>query len=494
MKMGRRGHRILHAIHKYAGLTACLWLLVLGVTGVLLDHHEWRWLNQNSVPASWTSAQIGRLVPGTVMRHIVVEQGAIFGASERGAWLSRNGGGNWRPVRFDGIAGQPQVHGVVDLGGSGFAGAHLATDDGVWRLSAEGAAATRFAMAGERVTAISAGHDPGSLVAVLDKSRLVRVGLADGRTEAIAIASAVVGLSETVPLNRFVMELHFGRGLLPGQWSIWLNDLGGVALGVLALSGFGYWWIRRPGRRKGLSMKAQRGAIRWLFRAHGPVVGLIAALPILLLSLTAIPLNHIYGFIAWAKPHALSRSALPPAYKAVSLDHEIDGVAAWPGQAGRLSIATRFGVLESRDNGRSWRTDLSLPVPIGAPGANVFRVEDRVFAGFGGGDNFVRGRAGGWSRLDGPTTAITSASLTQDGEWWIKNSKAIYREKGQAFAESGVDFKQAAVGTPLFLFLADVHAGVIFHEQFKWLNDLFAVLAVLLALSGPIIWLRRKWI
>ena len=41
--------------------------------------------------------------------------------------------------------------------------------------------------------------------------------------------------------------------------------------------------------------------------------------------------------------------------------------------------------------------------------------------------------------------------------------------------------------------MADVHAGVIFHNQFKWLNDLFAVLAITLVISGPVIWWRRKW-
>ena len=54
--------------------------------------------------------------------------------------------------------------------------------------------------------------------------------------------------------------------------------------------------------------------------------------------------------------------------------------------------------------------------------------------------------------------------------------------------------RNAASGTPLFLMMADLHAGVMIHDQFKLLNDVFAVLAVLLALSGPLIWLKRKWI
>ena len=59
--------------------------------------------------------------------------------------------------------------------------------------------------------------------------------------------------------------------------------------------------------------------------------------------------------------------------------------------------------------------------------------------------------------------------------------------------ESGIAFKHAVEGTSLFLFFADVHTGVIFHNQFRWLNDLFAILAITLVISGPVIWWRRKW-
>ena len=52
--------------------------------------------------------------------------------------------------------------------------------------------------------------------------------------------------------------------------------------------------------------------------------------------------------------------------------------------------------------------------------------------------------------------------------------------------ESGIAFKHAIEGISLFLFFADVHT-VIFHNQFMWLNDLFAILAITLVISGPVI-------
>ena len=170
-------------------------------------------------------------------------------------------------------------------------------------------------------------------------------------------------------------------------------------------------------------------------------------------------------------------------------------VAAWPGQPGRLFLGTRYGVLETLDNGRTWTTGIALPGLIAEPGGNVFRTEDRIFAGFGGAKNYVQypGR-NGWQKIDGPKTAITSAARLGD-RWFIKNSKAIYVGAGDAakHVESGIGFKHAIEGTSLFLLMADVHTGVIFHNQFKWLNDIFAILAITLVISGPVIWWRRKW-
>ena len=123
-------------------------------------------------------------------------------------------------------------------------------------------------------------------------------------------------------------------------------------------------------------------------------------------------------------------------------------------------------------------------------------MEDRVFAGIGGGANLVRGPGdGAWQKFTGPSAAITSAS--RDGtRWFVKNSRSIFVADGNstALADSHISARSAAAGTPLFLFMADLHAGVLISEQFKWLNDLFAVLAVALSLSGPLIWLKRKWI
>lgn len=493
--MKPKTYRSFRTVHKWAGLAAAAWLFVLGVTGVMLDHHEWRWLNQNSVPFNWTSDRVANLVPGTAIRHIAGQNGRLVGASERGAWYSDDGH-NWTAIDFDGMDGQPQTNGIQTLAGGGFAQTWLATDEGLWKLSTDGSQATAAGLRSKHLTALSAGATDDELVAVADKSDIIRLDLPSGEATQLDIKADVTGLSDTVPFHRFVMDIHFGRALLPGNWSVWLNDLGGTALAILSLTGVLYWFVTRSGRRRGISMKTQRGLMRWLFRGHAPVIGLLGLVPILYLSLSALPVNHIYGFLDWAEGKELERSSLPAAYQAASFDHEIEGVVAWPGEPDRLSLSTRFGVLESRDNGRSWRTDRSIPLEPGAPGANIFRVGDTVYAAFGGENNFARVRGSAdWTQLEGTTFALTSGTQVGD-TLLLKNSRAIYSgtRVDAPFIETAIDYQAAAPGTPLFLYIVDIHVGLVIHSEFKWANDLFAFLAFILALSGPVMWLKRRWI
>ena len=41
--------------------------------------------------------------------------------------------------------------------------------------------------------------------------------------------------------------------------------------------------------------------------------------------------------------------------------------------------------------------------------------------------------------------------------------------------------------------MADVHTGNTFHSEFIWVNDLVALMAIILAITGPLAWWKRKW-
>ena len=57
-------NRALLTLHKWAGLAAGAWLLVLGVSGILLDHDEWRWQRQMTVPRVMAFHESGAVAAG----------------------------------------------------------------------------------------------------------------------------------------------------------------------------------------------------------------------------------------------------------------------------------------------------------------------------------------------------------------------------------------------------------------------------------------------
>jgi hypothetical protein len=48
-------------------------------------------------------------------------------------------------------------------------------------------------------------------------------------------------------------------------------------------------------------------------------------------------------------------------------------------------------------------------------------------------------------------------------------------------------------GTPWFSWMLRVHMGTIFWSEWRWVNDVFATLAVFLSVTGLIRWWRQKW-
>ena len=86
--------------------------------------------------------------------------------------------------------------------------------------------------------------------------------------------------AETVTLYRFLFDLHFGYGLLSRKWSTWINDFGGIALSVLALTGFLAWYLKRRWRRAGFRLGQIGGDLFCQpIPNHAPVIGVLGVVP-----------------------------------------------------------------------------------------------------------------------------------------------------------------------------------------------------------------------
>lgn len=484
-------------LHRWAGLALGVWFLLLGATGVVLGHPEWRWVWHRTVPETWLSPHLGRLLRGTVMRYVEIDAAQptrLVGGSERGMWRSEDAGVTWQPVTFDGEARAPQVLALVGSPRGTLDGIWIATDDGLWRTTADGRRAERIALRGRYLNSVAPGSGPNELVAVADRSELLRIDLA-APTQPIATALdrvTVTGLPNTVDLFGFIFDLHFGEALLQRAAALRVNDLAGVALIVLPISGFVYWLLPRRWRKRRTDAdgnRARRSTMNWLYRAHAPILGLLVVLPLLLLGITGALLTQVEWLDSWAKKIELSRTSLLWTYRFEDLSTEVRQVVTYPNEPQRVSIATRLGVLHSVDGGRVWQRDAALP----ASAFNLFREGDTVFASLRSGQHWYRiDSAAGWAAFSGPSTAATSAVRLGDA-WVVKNSRGFWR--GDLAAPLTLSEYQipTLTGATAFLFLVDLHVGYFFSEHFKWINVLAGLLAVLLAVSGPVLWWRAKW-
>ena len=97
-----------------------------------------------------------------------------------------------------------------------------------------------------------------------------------------------------------------------------------------------------------------------------------------------------------------------------------------------------------------------------------------------------------WQPMSGIPTIIYDAEFFDQG-LMIKNSRGFFREK------ENYDFEMDEMKHPdlraatLYLFMIEIHTGNAIHPQFKWISDIFTIMGIIMVITGPILWWRRKW-
>ena len=80
-----------------------------------------------------------------------------------------------------------------------------------------------------------------------------------------------------------------------------------------------------------------------------------------------------------------------------------------------------------------------------------------------------------------------------DEELYVMNGPTVLRgtlSSGLAVTEFPLPHMDT---TPLMLLMFDLHSGDLIHPNFKFVLDALAVGTVLMIITGPILWWRRKW-
>lgn len=495
-------------LHKWAGLLAALWLAVLGTTGFLLDHRDWRWMWQAKVDAGWLPEQLVKTADNAVARIIRANPENTshrLAGSPRGLWRTEDGGKNWQRPLFEGYgARQPQVFSIEADPELGWRRLWVGSDDGVWLSLDEGRTLRPFALPGARVTSLALSGSPGELLGVHERSRIFRLPTTgENVPQWLELSAPAPGaMPERLSLSRWLLDLHTGKGLLSQFASGLINDFAGLAWLVLAISGLLYWLTVRRWKRNRRVPEGGRRILAWLVNSHSSIVGVCAAVPILYLAISGIYYGHFADLSPWAKTVMVGREWQMPAYSPSSWDGWIEGAATYPNEPDMISVGTRLGLFTSRDSGRTWVLEAVSGVEMDAA-RKVIRIGDGVFVPNGmaapvymrqGGDEWMKvHRFEAWVGRHLPAEVMPWS----EGKLAWRHGRDLYITD---FSVSEIETSQAKLslpkddGVPWFYVISRLHSGVLIHPQWKWVNDLFALLALTLVATGLVRWWKRKWL
>ncbi len=502
MAVTARRRITLNKVHKWAGLVAALWLAVLAVTGMMqLNRQQWRWqwasgpsigesIAEHDDKYLWRHNQVNPADP-----QMRVTSGAI------GAFLTRDGGKTWARLPF----GNEVLRNVSALEASGSGDAwsvHAGTDDGVWRLDA---ASTRFVpegLQGKSVNSLGLGN--GRMVAAVGMSQLFEQRSAGTGWRPVTLSSLPADAgSSTVDLGRWLQDIHLGRGLFGGMidWLLW--NVVAFGLLLMSLTGIAYWAVMRWCNRARLRPKEQRPtsasmrkaqkAIQWSFRVHAMVVGIVLALPLMLVFLTGLYQDHRGDVQMMFRKISVPSALLPPAYRGAGWRGQLMNVAlAQDAQGELLAVGNRHGMFMSRDMGRSWKREDSFKGPamrlrkIGeelyVPGRMMRRVQVR--------------KDGAWKELavPKPVVMVNEMSAGPNGTIWWTRGDTIFRTSMDGQMRGKGKNAVPHIGyLPWASFAAELHEGALIWKQWKWINDIVALLGLMLVVTGFLRWRKRKW-
>jgi len=248
--ISRRGRATLLALHRQLGIVAALIVVALTITGLLINHAPALGLDQSMVAQSWilrlynpnAAPQVHAFRAGETWA--VWANGNVLLAGEQTAEVDAApvGLADAGPVLVmafpeQALVAMPDGRLVEALGAAALPGrveAIAGRDDGrgVVVRTPEGCFHSDAAVVN---------WEPGDCAAAWSTPR----PLPDAQRA--RLGDRLGGAD--IPWERVLLDLHSGR--LFGRVGVWIVDLTGIALLILAGTGAVNWWTGRQGRRKG---------------------------------------------------------------------------------------------------------------------------------------------------------------------------------------------------------------------------------------------------
>ena len=502
---------LIRKVHKWVGLSVFWWLAILGITGICLDHPDWRWQHQTLIPGLSTPVnnKNGQHLrhPRDWSAHFALSRSndeLMISGGPGGLRVSSDRGTNWQVVDLNSSKDAVLVYDIVSPRLISEDRPFIATDRGIWKMREGGSPADLVAFPNQRVTSLSYDEQTRTLLAVINRSKMYEYSLDAPNRQKQLISSdrPVQGLPKKVSLNRWGFDLHLGTGFFAKPFSILTNDFAGGAMVVLAISGILYWMLPRHWARlkSKPSPALRRKLLTWLYRFHVYFAGLLIIVPTLYLSATGIFLGHKTWFQGWSETIEIDHKFIPGHYHLASFHGEIESLVRKPGAPGTLIMLTRMGLLESEDDGRTWTYDASFPFDLHTSWNKLeyYALENGELVSDVIGRNFLRPAGSNtWEPIQ-DIPGYTVISLSQIGE----NELALHTLFGlhTGSFETGFSKIERDVaplqGLDVAFIMRIIHGVLVFNWLLVWINDAMAIASLLMIVSGFTIWItrNRKWI
>lgn len=434
----------LHQLHKLAGLSAGLVLLILGVSGFFLNHDKWNFLYSTTftnVPNTTKEADAKLFEAYWVDSN---NQDYRILGSKRGIFETKDGAKTFtKMIDIQCLAIKKDESGVYG-----------ATSDGIYKLI--NSLWQPFSMQGEYITAISLSKN--KIIAIVDKHELVEIQKDSAKIlNRFIVEIDSKQLQHSIKLSRFVRDLHYGRGLFDGDLSLLINDYGAIVISLLAISGYLIWWLIR----KKTKPKLARGLINW----HANIFAIIAIFPLIVLAITGIFLDHSNALKKFMNSVTISHVILPPVYS--SLKHDIWSVDY---NENIYRIGNRYGVYKS-NNLKNWELESS--------GLAYRMIRDNNIL-------YVSG--------------MGSPNRIYDGSWsLLKNSPHMFKDIVKldgskhyfTTSNSEIDKLPKFESATLYSLMLTLHDGSFFSSWWIWINDYASVALIVLIVTGTMRWYKK---
>jgi hypothetical protein len=453
--------RTVFTLHKLSGLIFGAILLLLGFTGFFLDHDNFDVL--------WDIVVSDKLLPESIIEKKQSAYNAykvdgenpdhILAGSRMGLYVSLDKGESFKKTLNQQVLA---IEPSRKNGQESYQILYTATTNGIYQSLDAGFQWQHFALTGKVVEALSQYNN--KLYAVIDKQAVFQVDIQKQQEQPLALSQIPSKvLPKHITLSRLIRDLHYGRGLFRGDISLYINDVAAIILIFLSVSGFIiYFSIRRIRARKEVNRKVFKG---WV-NNHSNGFIILSFLPILMLLITGVFLDHSKRLQNFMKSSILQTSYLPPVYKDLSTDiwgFDFDGQL--------YRIGNRLGVFSSKDL-QTWQLESK------GFAYRIKRAGEQLYISGMGSPNKVLTQQG-WEALN------QTPHMPRD-VYWLNNKAAFYSSHAKDNKLPQLDH------TPLYYIILGLHDGKLFYGQWVFVNDASVIAGLILLITGTIKWQRRR--